>query len=417
MFALVDGTNFFVSCERVFNPELRDKPLVVLSNNDGCVIARSNEAKLLGIKMGVARFKCESLLRLYAVKVRSSNYALYADISSRMIHVLKQFASDIEVYSIDESFLYFSHKNCDFTAIGCEIKQAIQDSLGIPVGIGFGKTKTLSKLANKLAKNSGSSICNIHDYDLNKVLKTVPVESIWGVGRQFTKKLNKYLIFNAYQLAMAEPKFIRSHFHSPGEQIQFELLGQSVKKIDTEKSKNKSIISSRSFAEKVTQYHHIQAAVATNIIRAVGKLRNQALVSKHMTVYVIERLKDRKTRVLETSVTLPYESSVTQEFIKAIFLVLPSIFVEGRAYAKSGVCITGIKDEDSVQLDLFSSKKQEKDHKLNALMKSCDEVNKKYGKTLVTWACTQTSTSPWKMKQQFKSNKFTTSWDELKICK
>ena len=191
MFALVDGNNFYVSCERVFQPELNGKPVVVLSNNDGCIVARSNEVKALGIKMGEPLFKCREILERHKVIIRSSNYSLYADLSARVVTVLKTYTPDLEIYSIDESFLFFSHSKIDFHQLGKQIRTAVFKQTGIPVGVGFGKTKTLAKIANKLAKKTNDGVCNIHDYNEDKVLKTLSTSELWGIGRGFNTRLKK----------------------------------------------------------------------------------------------------------------------------------------------------------------------------------------------------------------------------------
>ena len=238
MFALIDGNNFYVSCERVFRPELRHKPVVVLSNNDGCVVARSNEVKALGVKMGEPYFKCKDVLALHRVHIFSSNYALYADMSQRIVSILKQFTPDMEVYSIDESFLYVYMKKNKYDILGHEIKNKIQKQTGIPVGVGFGKTKTLAKLSNYMAKKTGRGVFNIHDYDEDKVLRTFPVEELWGIGRGFKTRLRKLNIHNAYQLREAPPNLIRKRLHVWGERMQLELRGTSCIPLEIAKQKN-----------------------------------------------------------------------------------------------------------------------------------------------------------------------------------
>ena len=431
MFALVDGNNFYVSCERVFRPELHNKPIVVLSNNDGCIVARSNEVKALGIPMGAPVFKWKHLLAQHRVFICSSNYTLYADISARVVNVLSQFTADYEIYSIDESFLYFKSNVPSFDELGIHIQAAVFRSTGIPVGVGFGKSKTLSKVANYIAKKSKRGVCCIHDYDENKVLKTFFVNNLWGVGRGFTQRLKKLNIHTAYQLKEAPPGMIKKILHIWGERIQLELQGVPCIPLEKEKDKNKSIISSKSFGHKITDFHYLEAAIATNMTRAGEKMRAQKLKVKRLSIFLItNRFKDPQY-YHEMMIDLPVYSSATSYIMPYLKNGLKKLFKVDKIYSKSGVVCHDLCDDASIQDSLYQKNREAvnlinanqqcrvgiQQNQLDQLMKSCDNINQKWGRGTIKLACMALPETPWLMNREYSSKHYTTSWFDIKTVK
>ncbi|MAH80702.1 MAG: hypothetical protein CMP39_03340 [Rickettsiales bacterium] len=418
MFALVDGNNFYVSCERVFQPELNGKPVVVLSNNDGCIVARSNEVKALGIKMGEPLFKCREILERHKVIIRSSNYSLYADLSARVVTVLKTYTPDLEIYSIDESFLFFSHSKIDFHQLGKQIRTAVFKQTGIPVGVGFGKTKTLAKIANKLAKKTNDGVCNIHDYNEDKVLKTLSTSELWGIGRGFNTRLKKLNIHNIMALKYASPAIIRKRLHVWGERMQLELQGVSCMPLEQEVVKNKSIISSKSFGQKLTKFSDINAALASNIVRAAEKLRTQNLKVKKILIFLLtNRFKDPHYKY-EYVIELPTYTSVTSYLVNYASKGLSQIYNKNKIYSKSGVVMVDLCDASAVQTELElkigKSKLPAKSQaKLDALMSAYDRINEKWGRGTINIACTELKQKPWLMSQKNISAQFTTNKNML----
>jgi DNA polymerase V len=283
VYSLIDCNNFYVSCERVFNPKLEGKPVIVLSNNDGCVIARSNESKALGIGMGVPVFKCKDLIKKHKIQVYSSNYTLYADMSQRVMDTLAQFTSDVEVYSIDEAFLSLSEfMSLNLTEYARDIRSTVKRWTGIPVSIGIGSTKTLAKVANKLSKRNPQygGVFDITSHtQMNELLEQIRVEDIWGIGRQYTKLLNQNGIYTALQLKNASDTWIRKHMSVSGLRTVWELRGISCIPLEEAPPSKKAIISSRSFGRPVESLEELKEAIASYISRASEKLRAQQSVT------------------------------------------------------------------------------------------------------------------------------------------
>ena len=410
MFCLVDGNNFYVSCERVFKPYLIGKPVIVLSNNDGCVVSRSQEAKDLGIKMGQPYHQCRRCVELNNVQVMSSNYALYADISERMMRLLQTLTPDCEVYSIDESFLYFHHTQySSWHEQGRAIKAMIQQHLGIPVGVGFGKTKTLAKLANKLAKQAHEGVCCIHDYDLNKLLKNIALEAIWGVASGISKRLKRQGIYNAYHLREAPLRIVRSSCHSYGETLKFELMGISVIPLTCEKSPNKQIISSRSFGVGLSDKASLFGALTENIIRATEKLRAGRLKTKQWYVFLqSSRFKPgychHGVDIMHTHYT-----SVTAEIVSHSLNSMQRYVTSDHVYTKSGIILTDLQLVSQIQPTLFEPSYD----RMDALMKACDDINHKWGRGTITLSQVHQPKQHWKMKQNQRSQAYSTQWNDI----
>ena len=288
--ALVDCNNFYVSCERVFDPSLEGKPVAVLSNNDGCLVSRSNEVKALNIPMGAPGFKHEALIRKHGGTLLSSNYALYADMSSRVMRVLEDFSPELEIYSIDEAFLGLNgFRNRDLQQYGSQIRQTVRKWTGIPVSVGISRTKTLAKIANHYAKRyPGYHGCLVllDDDRIEKALKQTPVAKIWGIGRQYDKFLRQNGIENAWQLRNAPEKFIDHYLTSVGHKTVLELQGFSCIGMDEAPAAKKSVICSKSFGKQVTKLSELEEAVSTYVTRAAEKIRAQKCVAGHMLVFL-----------------------------------------------------------------------------------------------------------------------------------
>ncbi|MFV0217171.1 Y-family DNA polymerase [Empedobacter falsenii] len=417
MFALVDCNNFYASCERVFNPTLNGKPVVVLSNNDGCVIARSNEAKDLGIPMGAPAFEYENIFRLKGVKVFSSNYALYADMSNRVTTVIKKYCPDIEVYSIDESFLFFKgFEKYDLTEYAQKIKQEIYQITKIPVCIGIAPTKALAKVANRIAKKFPNHHNGVYFIDSNdkieKALKWLKCEDIWGIGRRLAKRLSYVGCKNAYDFTLLEDEYIRRNFSIVELRLKKELLGESVLKLD-EVQRKKSIATTRSFERTINKYEDLQERVSTFAVSCAEKLRREHSKCNIVTVFVMtNRFDDKHSFVSNTlSTTLEFDSNSSIILSKAaLFLLDKLVPSEGKVpdYKKAGVIVSAITPDNQAQMNLFHTESPK--HK--ALMSVMDKLNTTYGDHMLKLA-SQDVSRKWKMKQERLSPCYTTRFTEI----
>lgn len=408
--ALVDCNNFYVSCERVFNPKLIDKPVVVLSNNDGCVIARSKEAKKLGIPMGVPVFQIKDLLKKQSVIACSSNYTLYGDMSHRVMQTLQLFTSTVQIYSIDEAFLSLDTPTAETNCVTA--RQIILQHTGIPVSIGIGATKTLAKIANHVAKNDPSCegiFFMGHPLIHEVTLRQLPVEEIWGIGRQISQFLYHHGIKTAWDLCHLDDAWIRKHLTVVVLRTAWELRGISCLELEEVPSPKKSIVSSKSFGCAVTQWEELAEAVSTYTARAAEKLRRQKSLASHLGVFVESRDYEKGNYSNQISMELPQPTAYTPTLIQYAKLLLRKIFLPGFKYRKAGIFLEGLVPEGCFQLDLFVEKPHEKQQ---ALMKLIDRTNMDFGKKVIRLAAEGTS-QPWKMKQLSKSPRFTTRWNEL----
>lgn len=413
LFALVDCNNFYVSCERVFNPKLRNKPVVILSNNDGCVVARSNEAKALGIPMGAPAFQYADCFRNYGVTVYSSNYALYGEMSQRVMRILSQFTPDMEVYSIDEAFLSVDEGSLDPWAN--EVRQTVHQSTGIPISVGIAPTKTLAKIANRHAKKhcpqSGYFIFN--DKDLQKeVLSCLPVEEIWGIGSRLGTRLRSHQIYTAWDLANADDGWIRKNLSVVVLRTAWELRGISCLSLEEAASPKKSIVSSRSFGIEVRDEKNLAEAVANYTATAAEKLRHQDSYASFIEVFITtNRHKEGPAYANAMQMILPQPTDYTPLLIHYAKQGLSKIYREGYSYKKAGIMLGGIVSNEALQLDLFA----EKDFPLEKhrkLMELVDATNNKYGRDTLKFAA-QGIVKPWQMKRSNCTPHFTTSWDDL----
>ena len=414
IFALVDCNSFYCSCERVFQPKLQNKPVIVLSNNDGCAVARSDEAKAVGIQMGDPFFKIKDLVKKHDVKVFSSNYSLYGDMSRRVMQTLALFSPDMEVYSIDEAFLSFKgFERRNLTEYALQIKEKVYQDTGIPVSIGIGPTKVLAKAANKLSKKNKiltKGVFDIRDPLVQeKALRSFPAEDIWGIGRKSSQKLLNYNIKTALDLRNANEQFIQKLLTIVGRRILQELRGESC--LDLEDIKNKKqIISSRSFGRPVTSLQELQEATANHITNACEKLRRQKSATQSLSVFIqTNPFKNTPQYFNSAHATLLSSTCVTNKLIHKAFELLSSIYEKGFEYKKVGVILSSIHPQGSSQLDLFSN--FDTPQEIN-LMRAIDSINEREGKNTVKFAACGIHQF-WKMLSQMKTPAYTTRASEF----
>ena len=400
--ALVDCNSFYVSCERLFNPRIRKKPVVVLSNNDGCIISRSNEAKALGIKMGEPYFKARDIILKNKVEVFSSNYSLYGDLSRRVMRTLKRFNSDIEVYSIDEAFMDLSnYTDTEVESVGREIRQTVLKWTGIPTSIGIAKTKTLSKVANHIAKKKQSGVTSLIGIEnLDPILEKVEINDVWGVGRQLTKFYQKNGIYNAKQLKNKSNTWIKKCSNVLSSRTAMELRGVPCIDLETTQTKRKSCVVSRSFGKRIEKFQELKEAVANYCLNASEKIRSESLVAKAITVFVRTSPFQRDYGYYSNAKTIdfPIATNNSIETVKTAVSILESIFKDGYRYQKAGVMLTGLRNDDG-RKNLFSS---EKDEKIKSLMRSIDNTNYRYGRSTLSLASAGVH-KKWNMRRQYSS--------------
>jgi len=411
-FALVDCNNFYCSCERVFNPRLIGVPMVVLSNNDGCVVARSEEAKKVGVEMGVPAFENEELFRKNNVAVFSSNYTLYGDMSARVMNTLRTMAPNMEVYSIDEAFLALD----DFQgeSFARELKDKVRQWTGIPVSVGIGSTKTLAKLANRWAKKNPAQkgVFDLTaDENPDEILRAIECEDIWGIGRRTSAKLARAGIKSAVDLKNADMAWIRNELGVVGERIARELNGISCLELEEAPPPKKAIASARSFGHQVESIEEIQQALSTYIARVAEKLRLGNLLASRIEVFVETNPFKPETPQYHasTQTTFMCPTDSTPELISNGIELLRKIFRPGFQYKKTGVMVTGLVLKDAVQMSLFEERDQAQQTQLQSVV---DKLNKKLGQNTVRYA-SMGMDQTWKMRQLRKSQCFTTHWDDL----
>jgi len=411
--ALIDCNNFYASCERVFNPKLKNKPIVVLSNNDGCIIARSNEAKNLGIKMGEPLFKCKSIIKSNKVNIFSSNYTLYADMSNRVMNIIKDQFLNTEIYSIDEAFISFNGKSInDIEDKFINLRRKIYKWTGIPVSIGISSTKTLAKVANKIAKKeSGVFFISSHD-SKEKILKELPIGSVWGIGRKLEQRFLAMGILNAYQLSKMDNKNIRKITNINILRTAMELNGVNCIDIDTSPISKKQITTSRAFSKNITELKYLEEAVSLYVSRAAEKLRFQKSKCYIITVALSTNRFDRQNihKFLLNSHSFNSSTNSTSKLISAAKKILKNIYQSGLFYKKAYVFLSGLENSESKQYtfsdDIMMIKKDDN------LMKTFDKINKSFGSDTIKYANTGISRD-WFMKREKKSNRYTTNWNEI----
>jgi DNA polymerase V len=426
MKAIIDCNNFYCSCERLFKPKLSDKPVVVLSNNDGCIISRSDEAKKLGVDMGVPFFMAKPLLQKHDVAVFSSNYNLYGDLSWRVMETLRTLLgkSKVEVYSVDEAFVDLSIFPVeDLPRLALEIIDTIETWTGIKVSIGIAPTKVLAKLANRLSKKDKLTTQCITILDSEEkiadALRKTPVGDIWGVGRQYAKKLTEHWgIYDAFQLRKVNDAFAHTELGGVvGMRLIRELNGSQAKDLEEELVSKKMIAATRMFGTPVADIQDIREAIATYTSRAAEKLRRQHGAAKIISIFVVTREQDhmidfrnrRESGTLSTYTTLPYPTSFTNELIKPAVALVDQLYKKGKLYKKAGVMLSGIVPDSSVQGNLFVNGNRSRETKL---MDMIDNVNFSQRNDVLKFAASGT-TRDWKMRQELRSGRYTTRWEEL----
>lgn len=418
--ALIDVNNFYVSCERVFNPKLNGKPVVVLSNNDGCAVARSNEVKALGVAMGAPWFKLKDLAKQHGIIGLSSNYALYADMSNRVMSILGGFSPDQEVYSIDESFLDLTgFTSRDLVQYGQQMRKRILRWTGLPVCVGIGATKTLAKLANHCAKKrpAFNGVCNFNAMasdELDVLLAEIEVGEIWGVGRKLAPKLQAFGFNSVLDLKRASPDRLRQQFSVVMEKTIRELNGMVCIELEEISPAKKQIISSRSFGYPVRDYNSLAESITLYMSRAAEKLRMQQSYAGSVHVYIRTSpfKPDDPFYSNGMTVPLPNHTDDTRQLVNIALWGLKQIYKPNYNYAKAGVMLGEIVSIEGVQTDLFSQ--IQASPKSSALMATMDQINRKMGKESIKLA-SEGFKRPWKMKQGNKSPSYTTKWGDLPI--
>ncbi|MBX7231175.1 MAG: Y-family DNA polymerase [Bdellovibrionales bacterium] len=399
----------------MFQPQLMNRPVVVLSNNDGCVVSRTDEAKALGIQMGAPYFQIKDFCKRNNVAVFSSNYSLYGDLSRRIMKILAEWVPEMEVYSIDEAFLSFTGiKEEMLTDHAQKIRETLLQYTGIPVSIGIGPTKVLAKVANVVAKKNKLSTNCVYNLFENKnednILRKFPVEDIWGVGRKTAQKLSFHRIFTAYDLKYSNDKRIERTFTRPIRNIVKELRGQLCMELDLSAHDKKQIISSRSFGKPVFKMEDLQEAVAHHVSTAAEKLRKQKSIARAILVFIqTNAFKNTPQYHNSATITLLSGSSATNKLIKSAFCCLQEIYKTGYEYKKVGVIFMDLQKKSETQLDLFQMHDSAKDE---VLMQVLDHVNATEGKSTLKFAACGIDPF-WKMLSKMKSPNYSTRWGEI----
>lgn len=415
-FVLVDCNNFYANCERVFNPALAGRPIVVLSNNDGCVVARSHESKALGIQMGVPFYQVKGLCDRHRVAVFSSNYTLYGDMSRRVMDTLARFAPEIEIYSIDEAFLRIDVPDQKSLIQRClEMRQTVLQWTGLPVSVGIGPTKTLAKIANGIAKKQALGVCallSIQQQD--KALFSLPVEAVWGTGRRWQQRLNNLEIFSAAELRAANPHSIRQCLNVMGERIVHELRGGVCLGIEQPEAKQ-TIACSRSFGQAVTSKADLQEAVSCHAATAARKLRSQGSCTAAISVQLATNRFSRSQPQYSASTVYRFDrpTSDSCQLMRAARQCIAALYRSGYQYQRCGVLLLDLTDNSLEQGHLFASPTSGKSEALMALV---DGMNKRWGRHTVFFAA-QGIQQTWQTQAKWRSPRYTTSWKELPVAR
>ena len=418
MYALVDCNNFYASCERVFKPKLIGKPIVVLSNNDGCIISRSDEAKAVGIPMGAPEFKVRELLKEKNVTVFSSNYPLYGDLSNRVMQILEQFSPNIEIYSIDEAFMNFDGVTVtDFHDYGLQIKSRVQQWLGIPISIGFAPTKALSKVANKIARKfpertKGVYIINTEESRI-KALKWTKIEDVWGIGYRLTKKAKLRNIKTAFDFTLSgHESWIRKEMGVTGMRLKNELEGKSVLALEPVSEQKKSIAITRSFPKQISEYDLLKERVSTFASVCAEKLRKQKSCCYTIIVMlVVDKHKYESNKYyFNSAISLPFATNSMLTISNTAVSILKKLLEghEGLKFKKAGVIVSGLTPENSKQFHMF----EDENPKHLQLMQTIDSLNAKIGGRKIKLG-NQNLEKTWDMNQNHLSPRYTTNFNEI----
>lgn len=414
MFALIDCNNFYASCERVFRPALHGKPIVVLSNNDGCVIARSNEAKALGIPMGAPAFEYDKLFNEHKVHVFSANFALYGDMSNRVMSILSDYTPDIEIYSIDEAFLKLhGFEQYNLQEYGEQMRYRVTKWTGIPISVGIAPTKALAKVANRIAKKFPDRTKGVYLIDSEekriKALKWLPIEDVWGIGRQYAKRLKAQQVFTAYDFTQLSDAWAKKHMAIVGLRLKQDLQG--IPTLDLEEVQPKqTIATTRSFETNYTTYDQLAERVSTFAASCAEKLRKQKSCCSALMVFIHTNghRADLPQYSRNIVVTLPYPTNSTIELSKFALQALKRIFKAGYPYKKAGVIVQDFTPENCTQTTLFESR----DERHIPLMQTIDQLNARFGQQKIRLA-SQDPKRVWKMKQEKLSPRYTTDLNDI----
>lgn len=404
MLALVDCNNFFVSCEKVFNPKLEGKPVVVLSSNDGCIVSRSPEAKALGIPMGAPAFEYKELFKKYGVILFSSNFAFYLDMSRRVMQILQEYTSLLEIYSIDEAFLSFTDVSKGaLEPLAKEVREKVLKWTGIPVSIGIAPTKTLAKVATHFAKKSGGVLV-LDEINRQCYLEALPIEEIWGIGRRLVERLRKKQLYTAWQLVMRDDAWIKKELTVVGLKMVWELRGIACIELDEFANSKKSISTAKSFDRLLYEKEEVLAILADYTAYVAEKLRAQGSLASSLTVWL-----HGPEYSQEASIVLVEPTDYTPTLMMTSKKLLEKIFKEGFGYKRVGVLLGNFVSNESYALDLFVRTPSQRHEKETKVMQLLDAANEKWGKKTLYYA----SQDPRRVKKQFSSPRYTTSWDEL----
>jgi DNA polymerase V len=412
---LIDCNNFYVSCERVFQPKLRKRPVVVLSNNDGCIIARSNEAKAIGLKMGAPLFKAQDIIEEHSVAVYSSNYALYGDMSHRVMEALHEFTPDVEVYSIDEAFMRLDDDCQSFHARGTNIREKVLKWTGIPVSVGIGQTKTLAKIASHLAKKDAAQqgVLDLTPVDVqSEALEQTPVQEVWGVGPAYSKLLRAAGITTARKLRDADRRWIRQRMTVVGARIVEELRGVSCLPLEQCPSRRKSLTCSRSFGIPVISLAELRESVALYLSRAAERLRRFRLAAGVITIFInTNRFSTEPQYGNSVTYELAYSTDSTKELLEWALKGLESIYRAGYRYKKAGVILNQLVPADQLSRRFFGDESFERSRRV---LKAMDEINRKHGRDTVRFGAAQPN-GRWQTKFLKRSQCYTTCLKDV-LC-
>lgn len=412
-FALVDCNNFYASCEQVFQPQLKKRPVVVLGNNDGIVVARSQEAKALGVGMGQPYFKIRRAYEHQGGLAFSSNYALYSDMSGRVMETLRQFTDQIEVYSIDEAFLGLSNSPHALTPLAVEIRRLVKKWTGLPVSIGIGPTKTLAKVANKIAKGGIGYYNLVGRSDRDGVLAQVPVADVWGIGDQYHKLLQTYSIKNAAQLARVDDKWARHQMTVMGQRTVLELRGVPCFALSEEPAPKRVIHRARQFGRHIVDFNELCEPLAEYAATAARELRRQRSVCAAMSVHIATGIHDNHPYRNSIARRLPWPTALTGELISWACEALAQIYRPTYAYRRCGVLLSEITLDNTLQTSLLTNEYYDADKR--ALMDAIDRIDVEHGRYALRHAREGLSRG-WRMRQTRRSPRYTTRWDELPVA-
>lgn len=408
MYALLDCNNFYASCERVFDPSLINRPLIVLSNNDGCAIARSNEAKALGVKMGVPVHQIQALINVKNIAVRSANFSLYGDLSNRVMSIIQSFHQEVEVYSIDEAFFSCANTTSLIPSIW-ELKQTVEQWTGVPVCIGIGKTKTLAKVANHVAKKNGAGVFCLDEANTANILENIPTGDIWGIGRRFAKRLEAMKIKTAQDLQQAPASWIRERFNVVMARTQDELKGISCIALEAMEQDRKQIVCSRSFGATLSNYGELAQAVANFVHRAAEKMRKRSLEATLLSVAINTNPYSKADKQYHQSGTIKLvpATASTRVLTQHALAILKTIYRPDYPYKRAGVILSDLSRKDQHQWDLFDDSP---DDQMALVM---DEINLRFGRDTLVPGRLMGHYQQWKMKQAHLSKAYTTDWNQL----